>query len=107
MCVFCNAFIIHALSSYKNYYSQGFRYAKSRQSSTTIYLKCGLFLSDSYLSFAKIAKISNLLEVTKILIHSKDAHNLDRIVCNNIKRRAEISTINPRDLFTTVVEIRM
>ena len=84
--------------SSKNYHSQGFRYVKSRESSTTIYLKCGLFRSHSCPSFAKIDRISNLLEVMKIHNHSKDAHNSDRIVlCNNIKRGAEISTTNLRE----------
>ena len=124
MCVLCNVSIKYNLSSLslpmeyttvegkrlssKNYYSQGFRYVKSRESSTIIYLKCALFRSHSCRSFAKIDKISNLLEVTKIHNHSEDAHNSDKIVlCNNIKRGAEISTTNLREVLTTVFEIRM
>ena len=48
-------------------------------------------------TFPKIDKISNLLEVTKIYSHSKDAYNSDEIVlCNHIKREAEIYTTNLR-----------
>ena len=84
----------------KNNYSQGYRYVKSRESSTIIHLKCALFRSHSCQSFAKIDKISNLLEVTKIHNHSECAHNSDKIVlCNNIKRGAEISTANLREIF--------
>ena len=76
--------------SSKNYYSQGFRYVKSRESANIIYQKCALFRSQSCPSFAKIDKISNLLEVTKIHNHFKDAHNSDKIVsliCNLQKYR--------------------
>ena len=85
--------------SSKNYFSQGFRYAKSRESSTIIYLKCALFRSHSCQGFVKIDKISNLLEVTKIHSHSKDTHNTDKIIlCNNIKREAHIFTTNLREV---------
>ena len=69
--------------SFKNYYSQGLHYVKSRESSTIIYLKFALFRSHSCPSFAKIDKISNLLQVTKIHNHSEDAHNSDKIVLRN------------------------
>ena len=68
---------------------QVFRYVKSRDSSTTIYLKCALFRSHACRSSAKIDEISDLLEVMEIHNHFIDAHNIKKIVLtNNINRGA-------------------
>ena len=93
--------------SSNNYECQNFRYVKSRDSSTTIYLKCPLFRSHASRSSAKIDKISDLLEVMEIHIHFIDAHNIKKIVLtNNIKREQKYLQRILVKYLMTVVEIR-
>ena len=83
-----------------NYESEGFRYVKSRECETTIYLKCALFRTHSCLSIGRIDKITNLLEVTRVHTHDTESHNGKKILLSNaIKRKAEISTGNLREVF--------
>ena len=49
-----------------NYESEGFRYVKSRECETTIYLKYALFRTHSCLSIGRIDKITNQFEVTRV-----------------------------------------
>ena len=62
--------------SSNNYECQGFRYVKSRDSSTAIYLKCALFRSHACKSSAKIDKLSDLIEIMELYNHFIDAQNL-------------------------------
>ena len=83
-----------------NYECEGFRYVKSRECETTIYLKCALFRTLSCLSIGRIDKITNLLEVTRVHTHDTESHNCKKILLSNaIKRKAEISTGNLREVF--------
>ena len=83
-----------------NYGCEGFHYVKCREYATTIYLKCALFRTNSCLSIGIIDKITNLLEVTRVHNHDSNSHNSKKILISNaIKRKAEISRGNLRELF--------
>ena len=83
-----------------NYSSDGYRYVKYRESNGTIYLRCTLSKKWSCHGLAKISSTTNLLEVTKSHSHSKDDYKSESIVLSNsIKRSAEVSTENLREIF--------
>ena len=83
-----------------NYECQGFRYVKSRECETAIYLKYALFRTHSCLFIVRIDKITNLFELTRVHNHDSDSHNCHKIMISNvIKRKAEESTGNLREIF--------
>ena len=51
-------------------------------------------------SFGKIDKLTDLFEVTNLHNHSVESHNKEKIIlCNQIKRKAETSTCELREIF--------
>ena len=84
----------------KNYECQSFRYVKSREFGDSIYLKCALFRTKSCTCIGKINKKTNLFELTGAHNHDLAAFNSGKIfISNTVKRRAENSTTNLRELF--------
>ena len=83
-----------------NYSSDGYRYVKYRESNGTIYHRCTLSKKWSCHGLAKISSTTNLFEVTKSHSHSKEDYKSESIVLSNrIKRSAEVSTENLREIF--------
>ena len=83
-----------------NYTSGGFRYSKYRESNGIIYLRCTLFKKSACHRLAKICDNSNLLVISKPYNHSISEYQADSIVLSNkIKRLAESSTDNLREIF--------
>ena len=85
-----------------NYMSDGYRYNKYNESNGTIYLRCTLARSHGCSATAKILDTGNLLIITKTHNHSQTEHQTDTIIlANRIKRVAETSTENLREIFNT------
>ena len=83
-----------------NYISGGYRYTKNRESNGTIYLKCTLARQNACEGLAKISTLVNLLEITRAHNHSESEYKSHSIVlANRIKRTAEISIDNLRQIF--------
>ena len=86
-----------------NYMSDGYRYNKYNESNGTIYLRFTLARSHGCSATAKILDTGNLLIITKTHNHSQTEHQTDTIIlANRIKRVAETSTGNLREIFNTV-----
>ena len=85
-----------------NYISDGYRYNKYNESKGTIYLRCTLARSHGCSATAKIPDTGILLIITKTHDHSQIEHQTDTIIlANRIKRVAETSTENFREIFNT------
>ena len=83
-----------------NYECQGFRYVKSREYGNSIYFKCALFRSNSCTCTGMINKQTDLLEIKCPHNHDAAAHKSEKIIISNtIKSKAEISTVNLREVF--------
>ena len=83
-----------------NYISEGYRYVKYHENNGTIYLRCTLAKQKGCLSLAKIYTPENLLKMTKNHSHSQCDYGIDSIILTNrIKRAAELSTDNLREVF--------
>ena len=84
----------------KNYESEGFRYVKARECEGSIYIKCALFRTNSCPCIGRIDKATNLMNLTHIHNHDTASYNDKRIILSNsIKRKAEVSTANLREIF--------
>ena len=84
----------------KNYESEGFRYVKARECEGAIYLKCALFRTNSCPCIGRIDKTTCLIYSTHIHNHNVASYNAKKIVLSNIiKRKAEVSTSNLREIF--------
>ena len=83
-----------------NYECQSFRYVKSGEYGNSIYTKCALFRSNSCACTGKIDKRTNLLELNAQHNHGAAMHRSEKIIVSNtIKRKAEISSANLREVF--------
>ena len=83
-----------------NYECQGFRYVKSGEYGNSIYTNCALFRSNSCACTGKIDKQTNLLELNAQHNHDAAMHRSEKIIVSNtIKRKAEVSSENLREVF--------
>ena len=57
-----------------NYFCEGFRYIKARESESCIYVKCSLFRTQSCECYGKINKSANLLEISTFHNHEAGAY---------------------------------
>ena len=82
-----------------NYECQGFRHVKCGEYGNSIYIKCALFRSNSCACTGKIDKQSNFLELNAQHNHDAAMHSSEKIIiCNTIKRKAEVSSANLREV---------
>ena len=85
-----------------NYLSNGYRYVKYHENKGTIYLRCALAKKSGCGALAKVSTSENLLNTTKHHDHSQNEHNSESIsLANQIKRAAEVSSENLREVFNT------
>ena len=86
-----------------NYISEGYRYVKYHENNCKIDIRCTLAKQKGCLSLAKIYKPENLLKMTKNHSNSQCDYGTDSIILTNrIKRAAELSTDNLREVFNRV-----
>ena len=68
--------------------------------SVLVYIKCALFRTNSCPCIGRIDKATNLMNLTHIHNHDTASYNDKKIMLSNsIKRKAEVSTANLREIF--------
>ena len=83
-----------------NFTSERYRYTKYRESNGVVYLRCTLAKQCTCGGLAKVDTAVNLWGITREHNHSQDEYKSDSIVlANRIKRKAESSTDNLREMF--------
>ena len=76
-----------------------FSVSKSGEYGNSIYTKCALFRSNSCACTGKIDKQTNLLELNAQSNHDAAMHRSEKIIVSNtIKRKAEVSSGNLREV---------
>ena len=87
---------------FKNFRSNDFLYNRSSSNEHCTYLRCTLWRTRGIEcpGFGKIIHETNLFHINKDHCHTIEAYKSEIIILNNkIKRAAEISTENPRQVF--------
>ena len=84
----------------RNYECEGFRYVQARECQGFISLKCALFSTNSCPCIGRINKATDLIEITHFHNHDTASYNTKKIILSNsIKRKAEVSSANHREIF--------
>lgn len=89
----------------QNFECQGYLYIQSRQTETSIYLRCTLWRCGEKLcpGTGRIDRLLNVLYTKQMHNHTQAAYKSNLIALNNkLKRAAEISTENLRHVFDDV-----